>query len=176
MKLWQKVTIGLFLGVLFGVYLSEYTSVIKPIGDAFLRMIQMIIIPLIFFSLVSGITSMNDPSSLGRVGFKAVVAFLGTTVFAVAFGIIIALILKPGEGVQIDFGLQQESITAKSFNIIEFFLNLFDPTRLLVATLPAPIVPPPCLGLEVPLVPSRVVAVVAAWAGRCARRCHHRHC
>jgi len=129
MKLWQKVTIGLFLGILFGIYFSEYIPFVKPMGDVFLRMIQMIIVPLIFFSLVSGMTSMSDPSSLGRVGFKSVVAFLGTTVFAVIFGIIIALTLKPGEGVSLDFGLQPEIVTAKSFNMIDFFLN-FIPSNI----------------------------------------------
>ena len=131
MKLWHKVTIGLFLGILFGIYFAEYITYVKPIGDAFLRLIQMIIIPLIFFSLVSGITSMNDPSSIGRVGLKSVIAFLGTTIFAVIFGILVALILKPGEGVHIDFGLPHGNIAAKSFNIVDFFIgfipnNVFD--------------------------------------------------
>jgi len=79
MKLWHKVTLGLILGIVFGVYLPQYSETVKPIGTVFLRLIQMIILPLIFFSLVSGITSMNDPSSLGRVGMKSVLAFLGTT-------------------------------------------------------------------------------------------------
>jgi len=131
MKLWHKVTIGLFLGILFGIYFAEYITYVKPIGDAFLRLIQMIIIPLIFFSLVSGITSMNDPSSIGRVGLKSVIAFLGTTIFAVIFGILVALILKPGEGVHIDFGVPHGNIAAKSFNIVDFFIgfipnNVFD--------------------------------------------------
>jgi Na+/H+-dicarboxylate symporter len=131
MKLWHKVTIGLFLGILFGIYFVEYISYVKPIGDVFLRLIQMIIIPLIFFSLVSGITSMNDPSSIGRVGLKSVIAFFGTTIFAVIFGIVVALALKPGEGVHINFGVPNSNIVAKSFNIIDFFIgfipnNIFD--------------------------------------------------
>ena len=131
MKLCHKVTIGLFLGILFGIYFAEYTQYVKPIGDAFLRLIQMIIIPLIFFSLVSGITSMNDPSSIGRVGLKSVTAFFGTTIFAVIFGIVVALTLKPGEGVHINFGMPNSDIVAKSFNVIDFFIgfipnNIFD--------------------------------------------------
>ena len=107
MKLWHKVIIGLVLGVVFGVYLPEHATTVKPIGDIFLRLIQMIILPVIFFSLVAGITGMHDPSSLGRVGMKSVVAFLGTTFFAVIFGMAVAFILKPGEGVMIDFGVSQ---------------------------------------------------------------------
>lgn len=129
MKLWKKVTLGLGLGILFGLYLPSYVSYIKPIGDIFLRMIKMIIVPLIFFSLVSGITSMSDPRSLGRVGTKSVGAFLGTTFFAVIFGVAVALLLKPGENVKIDFGSEPISHNAPSFNILDFFIN-FVPSNI----------------------------------------------
>ncbi|AXU06204.1 dicarboxylate/amino acid:cation symporter [Rickettsia japonica] len=123
MKLWQKVTLGLILGIIFGIYLPQYVNYIKPIGDIFLRLIKMIITPLIFFSLVSGITSMNDDSALGRVGMKAVAAFLGTTFFATVFGLTVALVLKPGVGVHIDF-TSSGTTSRTSFNIIDFFVNI----------------------------------------------------
>ncbi|EEC11363.1 glutamate transporter, putative, partial [Ixodes scapularis] len=123
MKLWQKVTLGLILGIIFGIYLPQYVNYIKPIGDIFLRLIKMIITPLIFFSLVSGITSMNDTSALGRVGMKAVAAFLGTTFFATVFGLTVALVLKPGVGIHIDF-TSSETTSRTSFNIIDFFVNI----------------------------------------------------
>ena len=125
MKLWYKVTLGLILGVVFGVYLPQYSETVKPIGTVFLRLIQMIILPLIFFSLVSGITSMNDPSSLGRVGMKSVIAFLGTTFFAVIFGLMVAFVLKPGVGVVIDFGVPQErNFKQGGFDLTEFLINI----------------------------------------------------
>ena len=125
MKLWHKVTLGLILGGVFGVYLPQYSEDVKPIGTIFLRLIQMIILPLIFFSLVSGITSMNDPSSLGRVGMKSVLAFLGTTFFAVVFGLAVAFILKPGVGVVIDFGVPQErNFKEGGFDLVEFLINI----------------------------------------------------
>ncbi len=125
MKLWHKVTLGLILGVVFGVYLPQYSDDVKPIGTVFLRLIQMIILPLIFFSLVSGITSMNDPSSLGRVGMKSVLAFIGTTFFAVVFGLAVASILKPGEGVVINFGSSPEkNLKIVEFNLVEFLINI----------------------------------------------------
>lgn len=123
MKLWQKVTLGLILGIIFGIYLPQYVNYIKPIGDIFLRLIKMIITPLIFFSLVSGITSMNDTSALGRVGMKAVAAFFGTTFFATVFGLTVALVLKPGVGIHIDF-TSSETTSRTSFNIIDFFVNI----------------------------------------------------
>ncbi|WP_341789611.1 dicarboxylate/amino acid:cation symporter [Rickettsia endosymbiont of Polydrusus tereticollis] len=124
MKLWKKVTLGLILGVIFGIYLSSYISYVKPIGDIFLRLIKMIIAPLIFFSLVSGITSMKDSSALGRVGMKAVLAFLGTTFFATVFGLAVALILKPGHGIHMDFGATHTVSTAATFNIFDFFIRI----------------------------------------------------
>lgn len=122
MKLWQKVTLALILGVVFGIYFPDCCSYVKPIGDIFLRMIKMIINPLIFFSLVSGITSMSDPSSLGRIGVKSTAIFLITTCFAVIFGISVAHIMEPGKGIVMDFGLA--ATTAKSFDFSAFLLNI----------------------------------------------------
>ena len=125
MKLWQKVSLGLILGILFGYYCPEYVEEVKPIGTIFLRLIKMVIIPLIFFSLVSGITSMHDPNSLGRVGGKSIMAYLGTTCFAVVFGLAIALVLKPGVGVEVDLGVQQEkNFNQPGFDIIEFLTDI----------------------------------------------------
>jgi Na+/H+-dicarboxylate symporter len=124
MKLWQKVTLGLILGILCGVLLGEKVESIKVIGLIFLRIITMVITPLIFFSLVSGLTSMSDPGSLGRVGIKATFAFLTTTFFAVVFGLSIALILEPGVGVNIHFGSDDLGEAKKEFDLTEFFLNI----------------------------------------------------
>ena len=124
MKLWQKVILGLAFGIIFGWYSPDYVSYVKPIGDIFLRMIRMVIAPLVFFSLVSGVTSMSDPASLGRIGMKATAAFLGTTFFAVLFGITVAILLKPGHGINIDFGSPNTELSAKSFDIVTFFVHL----------------------------------------------------
>ncbi len=124
MKLWHKVTLGLILGVIFGILLPTYVDYIKPIGTIFLRFIKMVITPMIFFSLVAGITSMNDPSSLGRVGTKATFAFLLTTCFAVLFGLGVALVLKPGEGVYVDLGQSTNVIEKTSFDIYDFIINI----------------------------------------------------
>ena len=122
MQLWHKVTLGLILGVFGGIFFPEYVSRFRFIGDIFLRMIKMIIPLVIFFSLVSGITSMNDPHALGRVGTKAAIAFLVTTCFAVLFGLTVGLIAKPGLGVNIDF--ERGINSAHRFNITEFIINI----------------------------------------------------
>lgn len=132
MKLWHKVTLGLVLGIIFGMYAPvEYAKAIKPIGEIFLSLIKMVIIPLIFFSLISGMTNISDPTALGRIGVKATVAFLSTTVFAVIFGIGVALVLQPGLGAVIDLG----TITTtphKKFDVVQFFVKII-PTNPVAA-------------------------------------------
>lgn len=122
MKLWQKVLLGLVLGVIFGVFFPAYVDYVKPIGDIFLRLIKMIIAPLIFFSLITGITSIEDPATFSRIGKKAVAAFLGTTFFAILFGMAMALILKPGYGVHLNLG--QNVVKALPFDLLAFIENI----------------------------------------------------
>jgi len=125
MKLWQKVFIGLILGVFFGVYFPQNVEVIKPIGTVFLRLIKMVIGPLLFFSLLSGITGMRDPSSIGRVARKSVLAYFGTTCFAVIFGLGVAHIMKPGDGVTLDLGsLPNENFRKSDFDIVNFLVEI----------------------------------------------------
>lgn len=133
MKLWHKVFIGLILGVFFGVYLPQYVDVVKPIGTVFLRLIKMVIVPLLFFSLLSGMTGMRDPGSIGRVARKSVFAYLGTTCFAVAFGLGVAHIMQPGKGVVLDLGTMSESNFKESnFDIINFLIEII-PNNIFVA-------------------------------------------
>ena len=126
MKLWHKVFLGLILGVLFGIYIPEHVETVKPIGTVFLRLIKMVIVPLLFFSLVSGITGMRDPSSIGRVAKKSVIAYLGTTCLAVTFGLGVAFILEPGTGVILDMGpvAADRNFKENDFDLLQFFIEI----------------------------------------------------
>lgn len=133
MKLWHKVFLGLVLGVFFGIYLPEHVETVKPIGTVFIRLIKMVIVPLLFFSLVSGITSMRDPNSIGRVARKSVLAYLGTTCFAVVFGLGVSYILQPGEGVILDLGQSSEKhFTESSFDLVDYLIEIV-PSNIFVA-------------------------------------------
>jgi Na+/H+-dicarboxylate symporter len=103
MKLWKKVIIGLVLGVILGITLKEQTVYIKPFGDLFIRLIKMVIVPLIFFAIVSGITSVQDSKILGRIGVKASIAYIVTTLFAITIGLTVGAVLKPGSGTVLNF-------------------------------------------------------------------------
>lgn len=113
MSLWQKVLIGLGLGVILGLFCKEYVIYLKPLGDIFIRLIKMIIVPLIFFAIISGISNAQNPKALGRVGVKAAIAYLLTTCFAAMIGIVTATIFKPGNGILLSFNAN----TAPSENI-----------------------------------------------------------
>ena len=128
MKLWHKVSLGLIFGVIYGLINGEDSSYIKPIGDLFLNAIKMIIIPLIFFSLISGISSISDPASLGRLGIKSCLAYLTTTTFAVITGLTLAIWIEPGVGSSLDFSsISTDPINnnlVKEFSLVKMFTGI----------------------------------------------------
>ncbi|MBP9829188.1 MAG: dicarboxylate/amino acid:cation symporter [Proteobacteria bacterium] len=126
MKLWKKVLIGLLLGVILGVTLKENVVYLKPFGDLFIRLIKMIIVPLIFFAIISGISSVQDSKALGRVGIKASITYLLTTLFAIIIGLGIGTIFEPGSGIILDFtGEGTAQITDASMaKIFDTILNI----------------------------------------------------
>ena len=64
MKLWQKVILGMVLGVLFGAFFKPYTVYIEPVGTVFFNMIKMVIVPLVFFAMLNGMASVSDAGTL----------------------------------------------------------------------------------------------------------------
>ena len=109
LSLWKQVFLGMILGIALGFYLkysitdSETLKAaaedVKILGTIFLTLIKMVVAPLIFLALVSGITSLNDMESFTRVGLKGISAYLFTACFAVIIGLTTALIFQPGIGV-----------------------------------------------------------------------------
>ena len=98
MPLWQQILIGLGLGVLTGMLLKTDALVLAPIGTLFLNAIKMLIVPLVFVSLVAGITAMSDSAKLGRISIKTITIYLVTTAFAVSIGLLFGALFTPGEG------------------------------------------------------------------------------
>lgn len=98
MKLSTKTFIGFGLGILLGIIFKEKIVVIKPVGDLFLRLIKMIVVPLVFFSIISGVASIGDIQKLRRVGGKTLIYFILTTSISGAVGMVVGRIIKPGQG------------------------------------------------------------------------------
>ncbi|MEK9657927.1 MAG: dicarboxylate/amino acid:cation symporter [bacterium] len=111
MKLWVKIIFGLILGVVFGSLIPGFGDFIKPLGTLFINAIKMLIVPLIFSSLVVGVTGMKDPKKMGRVGMKTFGLYMLTTAVAITIGLMIGIIFQPGKGV--DLGAAQ-TITKKA--------------------------------------------------------------
>ena len=71
MKLWQKILLAIAIGTTTGIFLGEYALYLKPVGTIFLNLLKMLVVPLMFSSMISGITHMTDTRKLGRVGLMA---------------------------------------------------------------------------------------------------------
>jgi proton glutamate symport protein len=129
-----QIFIGLVLGIVFGYIFPEYGKQLKPLGDAFIRMIKMIVVPLIFSSLVMGIAGTGDFKKLGRLGGKAIIWFEFATTLALIVGLTVVNVLKPGVGVAITGGPTDAIAEAakKSINHIDMILNLI-PTNIVDA-------------------------------------------
>ncbi len=122
MKLWQQVFIGLIAGVLFGYlgnkhYLDiEMVKSFKILGTIFMNLIKMVIIPLIIFALLSGITSINGEGNFTRVAVKGFSAYILTAMFAVVIGIVAGKLMEPGKGIN----LSQMVAESQSKNSADF--------------------------------------------------------
>ena len=97
--LWQRVIGALILGIAAGLYFGESAASIKIIGDIFIAFIKMLVVPLIFFSLVSGVASIGDLRKLGSVGSRAMILFIVTGQMAVWLGLGLGTFVQPGAGV-----------------------------------------------------------------------------
>ncbi|MCH9634115.1 MAG: Proton/sodium-glutamate symport protein [Chlamydiae bacterium] len=96
MKLWAKILLGMLLGLIVGSIFGSKAVFLKPVGQIFLNMIGMLILPLIFASMTVGITSIKDPVKLGRVGLKTLALYMATTGLAIVIGLFFAYLFKPG--------------------------------------------------------------------------------
>ena len=99
--LWKRILVALLLGIIVGAIWGEGAASIKWIGDLFLRLIRMVIVPLVFVTLVSGIVSMGDPAKLGSLGVKTLAIYLLTTLVAIVIGLILVVLIQPGAGISL---------------------------------------------------------------------------
>jgi proton glutamate symport protein len=130
-----QIFIGLLLGIAVGYVWPNVGVAIKPLADAFLRMIKMIIAPLIFSTLVVGIAGTGDLRSMGRIGLKAIVYFEIATTIALFLGLALVNLFKPGAGLAMPIGADTRAAAAMVQNqqhAWDIFLHLF-PTSVIDA-------------------------------------------
>ncbi len=117
--LYIQILIGMAAGILIGIFFTHFgykafiIDWIKPFGDIFIRLLKLVAVPLVVFSLLKGIGNLSDISKLSRIGIKTIAIYLGTTIAAVCIGLGLAFLIKPGSGID----------TAKSAQLQQTYLN-----------------------------------------------------
>lgn len=110
-KLHWQILIALVIAVIIGYFFPGAVDYLDWMGKMFLRGLKMVIIPLIFASIVSGVTSIGSGKSLGRIGLKTITYYISTSLLAILTGLILVNIIKPGVGIEMGF---QETVTSLS--------------------------------------------------------------
>lgn len=132
--LYVQVLFAIVLGVLLGVFYPELGAKMKPLGDGFIKLIKMIIAPVIFCTVVAGIAGMQDMKKIGRVGGKALIYFEVVSTFALAIGLVVANLLKPGAGFNVDAtqldasSIAQYTSKAGDQSTVDFVMNIIPST------------------------------------------------
>lgn len=131
-KLHWQILIALVIAVIYGLFLTEYAHLLTWMGELFLRALQMIIIPLILTSIISGVANIGEAHNLGRLGLKTISYYITTSLFAIVTGLVFVNLIQPGVGA--DLGLKREvpELAASSGDLWEIVLRMV-PTNIFEA-------------------------------------------
>ena len=105
------IIIAMVLGIVAGFFLEEKGLMFAPLGEIFILLIKMIIIPLIFFSIISGAAALGQTKSAGKVGVVTIVYYMGTSAVSVILGLLAGILFKPGKGVKLPESLMTDAST-----------------------------------------------------------------
>jgi aerobic C4-dicarboxylate transport protein len=137
-SLYVQVLVAIVIGVLIGHYAPAFGVELKPLGDAFIKLVKMIITPVIFCTVVLGIAGMEDLRSVGRTGLYALGYFEAVTTLALVLGLVVVNVLKPGVGMHVDVHtldvgrISQYADKAQHQGVIGFLMDII-PTTLMDA-------------------------------------------
>jgi aerobic C4-dicarboxylate transport protein len=129
-----QVLFAIVCGVLLGVFYPKLGVDMKPLGDGFIKLIKMIIAPVIFCTVVAGIAGMQDMKKIGRVGGKALLYFEVVSTFALAIGLVVANVVRPGDGFNADpatldtKAIAEYTAKAKNQSTLDFVMNIIPNT------------------------------------------------
>jgi aerobic C4-dicarboxylate transport protein len=133
-SLWVQVTVGIVLAVIFGALSPARAVAMKPLGDAFIRLVTMIIAVMIFCTVVTGIAGMRDLRKVGRVGGKALLYFEVVSTLALVVGLIVGNVVHPGSGVNVNAAtLDARAVAdyagqAKAQTVTDFLMRIIPTT------------------------------------------------
>ncbi|MDI4656874.1 dicarboxylate/amino acid:cation symporter [Xanthobacter autotrophicus] len=134
--LYFQVIIAIIAGILLGHFYPDVGASLKPLGDAFIKLVKMVIAPVIFLTVVTGIAGMRDLAKVGRVAGKAMIYFLTFSTLALLIGLVVANVVQPGAGLNIDpASLDPKAVatyTSKAHDstIIGFLMNIIPTTPI----------------------------------------------
>ena len=129
-SLYLQVLVAVALGALLGALNPSLGAAMKPLGDGFIKLVKMLIAPVVFATVVTGIAKMGDLRRVGRIGLKGIVYFEILTTFALALGLLVGEALRPGAGMNADPATLDTSAIAgyttsgHALNTTEFLLNI----------------------------------------------------
>ena len=129
-RLYVQVLLGIIAGILVGHLYPETGAQLKPLGDLFIKLIRMSLAPIIFASVVVGIARMNDLHEAGRVGVKAILYFEVASTIALAIGLLVVDVIKPGSGMNIDpahidsSAIATYTHAAQQHGTLDFFMSI----------------------------------------------------
>ena len=132
--LYFQVLTAIAMGVLLGHFYPDTGVDMKPLGDGFIKLIKMIIAPIIFCTVVTGIAGMEDMKKVGRVGVKALLYFEIVSTLALAIGLLVVSVIQPGAGMNADVskldtkGLESFTAKAQSHGTVDFLTNIIPNT------------------------------------------------
>ena len=132
--LYFQVLTAIALGVIVGHFYPDTGADMKPLGDGFIKLIKMIIAPIIFCTVVTGIAGMEDMKKVGRVGAKALLYFEIVSTLALAIGLVVVSVIRPGAGMNADVSkldtraLETFTSKAQSHDTVEFLTNIIPNT------------------------------------------------
>jgi aerobic C4-dicarboxylate transport protein len=137
-SLYVQVLIAIAVGIMLGHFYPDVGAQMKPLGDGFIRLIKMIIAPIIFCTVVTGIAGMEDMKSVGRTGVYALVYFEVVSTIALIIGLIVVNLARPGAGMNVDVNSLDASAVAtyaeaaKDQSVVDYLLNII-PTSVVDA-------------------------------------------
>tara|TARA_B100002051_G_scaffold275874_1_gene321380 strand:+ start:3544 stop:4779 length:1236 start_codon:yes stop_codon:yes gene_type:complete len=132
MKLHWKILIAMGLGVIVGFLYNDsltqdntFYDLIILLGDIFIRLLKMVIVPLVLTSIIIGISSINDRSKIGRMGLKTLIYYISTSLIAILIGLSLVNTIKPGEGANPIYGVEAyDASQLQSNSIIDIFKRM----------------------------------------------------
>ncbi|MFZ5430853.1 MAG: dicarboxylate/amino acid:cation symporter [Bacteroidota bacterium] len=124
LKLHWQILIALVVAVMLGLYLPASVRYVSWMGDIFLRGLKMVIVPLIFASIVSGVTSIGSGRSLGRIGLKTISYYIFTSTLAILTGLILVNLIRPGVDVHLGFSEEISQLPVGSGKINDLLIRM----------------------------------------------------